>query len=112
MDSDTENRMNFMVQQQARFWTDIQALKERQEANLQQIEANRSMIRQLVDVSMSLTNSIQQLGADTDRRIKELGIDTDRRIKELQEAGAHSDRRLDALINVVDKLTRRNGGAS
>ena len=34
------------------------------------------------------------------------------RIQELRESGAHTDRRLDALISVVDKLTRRNSGAN
>jgi t-SNARE complex subunit (syntaxin) len=93
-----EARMNFIIEQQAQFAADIQLLKERQ------TETER-MIRQLVDVSMSLTHNLERLGQDTDRRFKE----TDRLIKELREAQADSDRRLDALIDTVDKLVRRNG---
>lgn len=102
--------MHFIIEQQAQFTTDIQALKERQEAGQQQIEDNRERIRQLLDATMSLVRH----GEETDRLIRELreaGKETDQRIKELREAGAHTDRRLDALIDVVDKLTRRNGGS-
>ncbi len=96
-----ESRMNFIIEQQAQFTADMQLLKERQADTLRLVEANTGMIRQLVDVTMSLAHH----GEETDRRLQE----TDRRIRELVESGAHTDRRLDALINVVDKLTRRNG---
>jgi hypothetical protein len=107
-----ESRMNFIIEQQAQFAADIQILKERQgdalrliEGNSRQIESTRAMVHQLVDVCLSLARH----GEETDRRIKEIGEETDRRIKELVEAGAHTDRRLDALIDTVDKLVRHNG---
>ncbi len=107
-----ESRMNFIIEQQAQFATGIQLLKERQADTLRLVEANTGMIRQLVDVTMSLAHH----GKETDRRLREtdqrlraLGEETDRRIRELAASGAHTDRRLDALIDVVDKLTRRNG---
>jgi len=56
------------------------------------------MIRQLVDVTMSLARHAQETGAQTDERLRELA-----------EAGTHTERRLDALIDTVDKLVRRNG---
>lgn len=43
-------------------------------------------------------------------RMNHYSEETDRRFRELAESHAHSDRRLDALIDVVDKLTRHNGG--
>ncbi len=105
MADEIQDPINFIIQQQAQFWADIQSLRELQAgnslqigANSRQIEANAGMIRQLVDVSLSLANALKQLGTDTDRRIKELS-----------EVQAHSDRRLDALIGVVDKLVRHNG---
>ncbi len=108
-----ESRMNFIIEQQAQFAADIQLLKDRQADTMRLVEANTGMIRQLVDVTMSLARH----GEETDRRIQEtdrhlraLGQETDRRLRELAESGAHTDRRLDALIDVVDKLTRRNGG--
>ncbi len=87
MPDNIESRMNFIIEQQAQFTADIQLLKERE------TEALR-MIGQLVDVTMSLAHH---------------GEETDRRIRELAASGAHTDRRLDALIDVVDKLARRNG---
>ncbi len=91
--------MNFIVEQQAQFAADIQQLKERQ-------ADTTKMIAQLVDVTMSLAHH----GEETDRHLRDLGQETDRRIRELVASGEHTDRRLDALIDTVDKLARRNGG--
>lgn len=96
-----ESRMNFIIEQQAQFTADIQILKERQTEAQKETENIKGMIRQLVDVTMSLARH----GEDTDRRFK----DTDQLIRELRESQAHSDRRLDALIDTVDKLVHRNG---
>jgi hypothetical protein len=87
MADNIESRMNFIIEQQAQFAVDIQLLKERQ-------ADSQRMIGQLIDVTLSLARHMEE---------------TDRRIRELAEAGAHTDRRLDALIDVVEKLTRRNG---
>ena len=54
---------------------------------------------------MSLAGHAQE----TDLRLRELGAQTDERLRELAEAGIHTERRLDALIDTVDKLVRRNG---
>lgn len=96
-----ESRIKFIIEQQAQFATDILLLKERQTDSQRMIDANSGMLRQLVDVTMSLAHH----GEETDQRFKE----TDRLIRELREAQAHSDSRLDALIDTVDKLVRRNG---
>ncbi len=107
-----ESRMNFIVEQQAQFAADIQLLKERQADTMRLVDANTGMIRQLVDVTMSLAHHGEETDRrlqETDQRLRALGEETDRRIRELAESGAHTDRRLDALIDVVDKLTRRNG---
>ncbi len=107
-----ESRMNFIIEQQAQFAVDIQLLKERQADTMRLVEANTGMIRQLVDVTMSLAHHGEETDRrlqETDQRIRASGEETDRRIRELAASGAHTDRRLDALIDVVDKLTRRNG---
>ena len=94
MPDQIEARMNFIIEQQAQFAVDIQALKERQVETARQQEMNAAHIRQLVDISMSLAHHGEQ---------------TDQMIRELRESQAHSDRRLDALIDTVDKLIRRDG---
>ncbi|MGD0007776.1 MAG: hypothetical protein ABSE93_04415 [Terriglobia bacterium] len=105
MSDNIESRMNFIIEQQAQFTVDIQLLKERQADTQRLVDANREMIRQLVDVTMSLARH----GEETDLRLREFGIQTDERLRELAEAGTHTDRRLDALIDTMDKLVRRNG---
>jgi hypothetical protein len=102
MAGDIEARMQFIIEQQAQFAADMQLLKERQaenarqiEVNSRHIEANTDRIRQLIDLTMSLARH---------------GEETDRLIKELKDSGIHTDRRLDAFIDTVDKLIRRNGG--
>ena len=101
MADNIESRMNFIIEQRAKFRANMQLLKERQVAfavDLQSLKERqaetREMIGQLVDVTMSLARH---------------GEETDRRLRELAEAGTHTDRRLDALIDTVDKLVRRNG---
>jgi len=117
-----ESRMNFIIEQQAQFAADMQVLKERQaetlrmieahsrhieahsqhiEAHSQQIEANTGMIHQLADVSLSLARHVEE----TDRRLSA-------RIEQLAEVQTHTEYKLNALIDTVDKLVRRNGGAS
>ena len=48
-------------------------------------------------------------GKETDRRIHELGARTDERLRELAEAGVHTERRLGALSDTVDKFVRGIG---
>ena len=105
MPNNIESRMSFILDQHAQFTVDIQLLKERQADTQRLVDANREMIRQLVDVTMSLARH----GEETDLRLREFGIQTDERLRELAEAGTHTDRRLDALIDTMDKLVRRNG---
>jgi hypothetical protein len=94
MADNVESRMSFIIEQQAQFTVDIQLLKERQADSQRLVDADREMIRQLVDVTMSLAGHAQE---------------TDLRLRELAEAGTHTERRLDALIDTVDKLVRHNG---
>ncbi len=90
MADDLEARMRFIIEQQAQFAADIQLLKDSQATNSRQIEANTAMIRQLTDVSLSLAHHMERL----------------------TEAQANTEYRLNALIDTVDKLVRRDGGRS
>jgi ABC-type transporter Mla subunit MlaD len=97
-----------LAEQQAQFWADLRALEARQaetarlfDENRRLSEENRQNIARLVDVCMSLANH----GEETDRRLRE----TDQFIRELRDVQAETGQRLNALIDVVDKLVRRNG---
>ena len=94
-----------MAEQQAQFWADLRALEARQAETARLSEENRQNIARLVDVCMSLANH----GEETDRRLRELGQETDRRFRELRDAQVQTDERLNVLVDVVDKLVKRNG---
>ncbi|MGH9431055.1 MAG: hypothetical protein ACRD3T_05885 [Terriglobia bacterium] len=104
MPNDLEGWKQFMAEQQAQFWADLRAIEAKHaEVAAQQAETarfadeNRQRIGQLVDVCLSLARH---------------GEETDRRIRELTESQAHTDRRLDVLIDVVEKLVKHNGSHS
>jgi hypothetical protein len=98
MPLDFESWKANMAEQQAQFWADLRAIEANQAETARLARENREHIARLIDVCMSLANH----GEETDRRLRELGEATDRRILELGE-------RLDVLMDVVDKLVKRNG---
>lgn len=112
-DEKFESRMNFILEQQAQFTVDIQALKE------SQIRTD-GMLRKLIEVNLDLANHIQ----GTDERVRELDERVEKRdsvwdermrewherMKEMRESQAHSDKRLDALIDIVNQQLRRDNG--
>ena len=101
-DDDLEKFRKFMVEQQAQFWADLRAMDERQtrfDAEMKEFRREtETRLRTLVDVSLSLARH---------------GEETDRRIRELAEAhaklAAETEYKLNALIDTVDKLVKRNG---
>src|SRR2546422_11676291 len=87
--------MEFILEQQAKFAVDIQQLRESQarlEAAQERLEAaqerTEAMVRNLVDVCMSLANHAERL----------------------DQALSETADKLNGLIDVVDKLARRDGG--
>ena len=101
---DIENTMRFIVDTQAKLEASAQMHDERlariegltaQIGSL--VEANTARIAQLVDVCFSLARHAE---------------DSDRRMGELREMQAASEYKLNALIETVDKIVRRNGGKS
>jgi galactokinase len=127
---DFESWKENMAQQQAQFWADRRAIEAQQAETAKRSEEDRQNIARLVDVCMSLTNHVESLTSqsqETDRRLRELseethrhlrefGEETDRRfretgslMRELREAQAHTDERLNILVDTVDKLVKRNG---
>ena len=103
IDDHFKKQMNFIVEQQAKFAVDIQRLQESQ-------ERTDGMLRKLIDVNFSLANHVDVM----DQKLEKLAnyVDVmDRKLEKLAESQADSDRRLDVLIDVVDKLVRRDGGS-
>ena len=101
---DIENTMRFILDTQAKLEASAQMHDERlariegltaQIGSL--VEANTARIAQLVDVCFSLARHAE---------------DSDRRMGELREMQAASEYKLNALIETVDKIVRRNGDKS
>ncbi len=105
---DIEKTIEYILDLNARHAVAIQHFDERMEQAAKRMDPTEGMIRQLVDVTMSLTRHAEE----ADGWVRKFAAETDRRIHEREEAGAHTDRRLDVLIDVVEKLTRRNGSGS
>jgi chromosome segregation ATPase len=111
-----------LAQQQAQLWAGLRAIEAQQAETARRSEEDRQNIARLVDVCMSLTNHVESLksqsqetdrrlresGEETDRRLRELSEETHRRFRELREAQAHTDNRLNILVDTVDKLVKRN----
>ncbi len=88
---DIEKTMRFILETQAKHEVTTQQILETQAKHEERFIT-------LVDVSMSLAHH----GEETDRRILELSEETNRRFQE-------TDFKLNALIDTVDKLIKRDG---
>ncbi len=104
---DVERTMQFILETQSRVESTARMHDERLgrieglvEANTKLVEANTTRIGQLVEVCLSLAHAQEE----TNQRMQE-GF---RELREIQAAGEY---KLNALINAVDKLVQRNGGA-
>lgn len=106
--------MEFIVEQQAKFATDIQRLfesdKELREADNRLRESQATLTAVLV----RLSEIMQEHQREANMRFRELTQTqraTDRRLAELAGAGKATDKRLNVLIHVVEEqlVRRRNG---
>lgn len=110
---ETQRKMDFIVEQQAEFSADIQRLKElhtQAEGRLAKIE----------DVVLSLANLTENgftnlaaaqtklTAAQTDLTNAQTLLDT--RMAELAESQAHTEQKLNTLIDIIRE--QRNGGGS
>jgi len=95
-----ERRMEFIVEQQAQFATDIQQLKETQKAEAQ---LWREKYENLTDAMTTVVGMIGKL-AEAQQR-------TDEHLSELTTKQAETDDRLNVFITVVEGFISRNGAS-
>jgi len=93
---DVERTMEFILEQQAKFWAGLQQTREEQ-AEL------RSLVLRLAEQQLGLTQHLSQFQQETHAAIRALAEGQ----RALIEAQRHTDGRLDALIAVVDGVVRR-----
>jgi hypothetical protein len=115
MNNDEMNkRMEFIVEQQARFAAEIEIMREVQAAesklrNGQNQRLSDGLIG-LVDIVGGLTRA--QIGADGRiNSLAEAQKRTDESLNRLSEAQAQTEASLKILINVVERHVSGNGGA-
>lgn len=97
-EGEVEKRIEFIIQQQAQFASDIQILREGQS--------------HLTDALMTVVGIVGKLAETQERsdaRLAELAAHADEKFAELAEAQARTDDRLNVLIDVVEKFVSRNG---
>jgi uncharacterized coiled-coil protein SlyX len=89
MSSDNiQRQINFMIEQQARFDSNMAKLDARIGKITEQVQHNTVSIAKLTDALLSLTNIVER---------------HDKQIAGLIERGKEIDARLNALINVVER---------
>lgn len=108
----TQKRIEFIIEQQAQFVTDIQQLKERQEADAKRFEAEVKLLKEkhnhLTEALTTVVGMIGKLAAGQER--------TDAKLVELAEAQkrtdtrlSETDERLNVFITVVERFLNQNG---
>ena len=97
-------KMEFIVEQQAKFAADIEMAREVQAADARRLSNG---LLSLMDIVGNLTRA----HIETDQSINRLTTETDEALKRLTEAQVRTDARLNILINVVDRHISGNGGS-
>ena len=106
-EEEMNKKMEFIIEQQAKFAADIEMTREVQAADARRLSNG---LMGLVDIVGNLTRA----HIETDRsinRLTEAQAARDESIKRLTEAGERTDARLNILINVVDRDISGNGGS-
>jgi len=110
-----QRTIDFILQQQAQFTTDMQQMREAQAESDRRWDQRwgrtEESIRALLSIAEIHQQEITSLGeaqAETDRQMRE----TAERFKETGERFKETDERINALINAVEEIIakRRNGG--
>jgi hypothetical protein len=97
-----QRAMDFIVAQQAKNSVDIEKLNETHDKAEHRLDREERILKLIVRAGMRSRKQIRE----HDERLRE----HDKRFAEMREFQAHSDRRLDALIDIV--RADRNGRSS
>ena len=102
-----QNTMQFIIEHQARFAADMQAMQGAIEAMREHSRHTDDKIRTLTDALLSLARITEENAKQTSARFRE----TDQKIARLAELGGGTEVRLTAFIAFVEKyVSRRDGG--
>lgn len=96
---DMQRKMDFIVNQQAQFSTDIQQLNELHAKGEERIGRIENAVLSLANHTVTLTERVTEIAS------AQIRLET--RMAELAESQTHTDQRLNALIDIVRE--GRNG---
>jgi hypothetical protein len=104
----TQRKIDFIVNQQAQFAIDMQALRESQ-------ERTDAVVQRFANATLRRFESVESEVSNLDRKMEALvdaQIRSEDEMKELREAQRDGEGRLNAFIATVERLIqeRRNGG--
>ena len=113
-----ERTMQFIVEQQAQFTTNIQKVEEAQLRDAPRLQRLEAAFVELVELARTTDERLDSL-TDSHRRLAEAQARTEGRVVELAEAterqisqlAAHAEARLSALTVHVDQLAERTGAS-
>jgi hypothetical protein len=102
-----QNTMQFIIEQQARFAADMEAMQEAIEAMREHSRHTDDRIRTLTDSLLSLTRITEENARQASEHFRE----SDAKIARLAELGEGTEARLNSFITFVEKyIAARNGG--
>ena len=105
-DDERQSTMDFIVAQQAQFSVDIELLKESQV----KAEGRTARLERIARLMVKAGLRARKEWRESDKRWRDSDERWERRMEMLRESQAHTDKRLDALIDIVRQ--QRNGPAS
>ena len=105
-DEERQRQMDFIIGQQAQFTVNMQRFEE----NMQKLEEADTRAAKRVDRLERVMKLVIRAGLRERKEMRQSFKETSESIKALVTSQAHTDQRLDALINFVNE--RRNGKPS
>jgi hypothetical protein len=100
-----EQRIEFIIEQQAQFASDIQVLREIQATDAKLVKEQYRNLSEAVVAAVGMVGRIAEAQERTDQRVAELAG----KVSELTDAQTRTDERLNIFINVVERYISRNG---
>ena len=112
-EKELNRKIEFIIEQQAQFMTDLQSLREVQAADSAFMRESYHTLTGAVTTIVNLVGKLAEAQERTDAKVAALAeaqARTDSKVAELAEAQARTDERLNIFINVVERYISRNGG--
>jgi uncharacterized coiled-coil protein SlyX len=106
---DVEKTMEFILSVQARLESSVQQHEERLAKLESSMATATDLIGRLAQAETHLTQRVADLADHMDSGFRELRETQAAGFKELREAQTATDYKLNALIDTVDKIVRKNG---